>query len=88
MAQTRDLRRGFAAVTTTADPDGVWRRCTEPATRGTWDRGLRSAELDGPLVVGVGGVITGRDGRRSRFVVREVTLPQRVVVEVRLPRQR
>ncbi|RFU22833.1 SRPBCC family protein [Geodermatophilus marinus] len=85
MAETRQLRRGFAAVATTEDPGEVWRRWTEPATWGTWDRGLRRAELDGPFVPGARGVITGLDGRRSVFMVREVVPGQRVVVDVPLP---
>ncbi|SDX66404.1 hypothetical protein SAMN05660209_01013 [Geodermatophilus africanus] len=55
MAQTRDLRRGFAAVTTTADRTVSGGGAPSPRRGGTWDRGLRSAELDGPFVVWVWG---------------------------------
>ena len=85
MAETRPLRRGFAAATTTQVPDEVWRRWTDPTTWGSWDQGLRSARLDHPFEPGARGVITGLDGRRSGFVVREVVPRHRVAVEVPRP---
>ncbi|HXV94255.1 MAG TPA: SRPBCC family protein [Pseudonocardia sp.] len=85
MVEVSTLPRGFAARTTTADPEAVWRRWTDPGTWGSWDLGLRSAALDGEFAPGAQGMITGTDGRRSRFTVREVEPLRRTVVAVRLP---
>jgi hypothetical protein len=78
-------RRGFRARAACPDPDAVWRRWTDPATWGEWDRGLRSASLDGPFVAGASGTVVGLDGRRSRFVVDEVVPGERVRWHVPLP---
>lgn len=77
--------REFRARAACPDPEVVWRRWTDPATWGEWDRGLRSAELDGPFVAGAAGVLVGLDGRRSRFVVDEVDPGRRVRWHVPLP---
>lgn len=45
MAETRPLRRGFAATTTTQLPDEVWRRWTDPTTWGSWDQWACQAKL-------------------------------------------
>lgn len=51
-----------------------------------WDRGLRSATLDGDFVAGATGRLVDTAGRTSRFVVAEVDgQARRCVVDVPLP---
>lgn len=79
-------RRAFWAQARTAEVELVWRRWTTPATWGTWDRGLRSATLDGDFVAGATGRLVDTAGRTSRFVVAEVDeQARRCVVDVALP---
>lgn len=85
MAQVVTGSRTFGATTTTLHPDVVWLRWTDPRTWGDWDLGLRGAEVDGPFAAGSRGSLTGLDGRRSAFVIREVRDRELTVVDVRLP---
>lgn len=55
---------------------------------GEWDRGLTSARLEGPFVVGARGEIVDRSGRTSTFVVVEVEQGEHATYEVRLPAAR
>lgn len=72
----------------TTAPDEVWRLWTTPSTWGEWDRGLTSARLEGPFVVGARGEIVDRSGRTSTFVVVEVEQGEHATYEVRLPAAR
>lgn len=52
-----------------APPAQVWQVETDLARWPLWDTGLLRAEAATPLQQGVRGIMTDRDGRRSRFVV-------------------
>jgi hypothetical protein len=85
MAQRSGTTKDFRAWDVTRHPDDVWRLWVSPDTWGTWDRGLRSGQLDGPFADGVTGTIVGLDGRRSRFVVDRVEEGRGVEWHVPLP---
>jgi hypothetical protein len=59
-------------VTTSGPPSAVWAVWTDVAGWGRWDKGLKSASLDGPFVTGARGTLTPLSGPNARFVVREV----------------
>jgi Polyketide cyclase / dehydrase and lipid transport len=62
----------YHEVTTSAPPNAVWAVWTDVAGWGRWDKGLKSASLDGPFVTGARGTLTPLSGPNARFVVREV----------------
>lgn len=62
----------YHEVTTTAPPSAVWAVWTDVAGWGRWDKGLKSASLDGPFVTGARGTLTPLSGPNARFVLREV----------------
>ncbi len=82
---TEGTNGDFSGRVEAPDRDEVWRRWTTPATWGSWDAGLQSAEIDGPFTAGATGVITGLDGRRSAFAVVAVEPGREVRWEVPLP---
>jgi Polyketide cyclase / dehydrase and lipid transport len=62
----------YYEVTTTAPASAVWAIWIDVAGWGRWDKGLKSATLEGPFVPGARGRVTPLSGPRSGFVVREV----------------
>jgi uncharacterized protein YndB with AHSA1/START domain len=57
------------AVETTAAPEAVWARWTDPATWAAWDAEIASAEAEGPLRLGATGRLTTAGGRTVPFEV-------------------
>ena len=77
LAQTPVIAAGtnqafYHEVSTVAPPNAVWAIWTDVAGWGRWDKGLKSANLDGPFVTGARGTLTPLSGPNARFVVREV----------------
>ena len=80
--------RAFTFTVNTSSPDEVWRLWTSPATWGDWDKGLKSASLDGPMQLGSKGTIVPLKGAATSFEVVEFKPPQSYVFETKLPMAR
>lgn len=63
--------RAFSFTVTTSSPDEIWRLWTTPETWGDWDKGLKSASLDGPMQLGSKGTIVPLKGAATSFEVVE-----------------
>jgi hypothetical protein len=61
--------RDFSFTVSTTAPDEVWRLWTTPSTWGAWDRGLKSAAMDGEMGLGSTGQIQPLSGPASSFEV-------------------
>ena len=77
--------RDFSYTVTTSNPDGVWDLWTQPVTWSKWDRGLKSATLDGAMALGSVGQIQPLSGPMSSFEVVEFTPKLSYAFETRLP---
>lgn len=69
MAEVRQIGKFSSERATRAAPSAVWRLWTDPATWAQWDRGLKRAETDQPLTLGVTGTIIPLSGPQARFKV-------------------
>lgn len=87
--QTTDIalgtNRDFSFTVSTSNPDGVWDLWTTPSTWGQWDRGLKSASMDGEMALGSLGQIIPLSGPTSSFEVTSFEPKQSYVFETRLP---
>lgn len=61
--------RDFSYTVATSAPDEVWRLWTTPATWAQWDKGLKSASMEGEMTLGSTGQIIPLSGPSSRFEV-------------------
>lgn len=61
--------RDFSFTVATSNPDAVWDLWTRPITWGRWDRGLKSASLEGTMALGSIGQIVPLSGPASQFKV-------------------
>ncbi|MEM1235166.1 MAG: SRPBCC family protein [Pseudomonadota bacterium] len=61
--------RDFSFTVSTENPDGVWDLWTRPSTWGQWDRGLKSASMEGSMTFGSVGQIQPLSGPPSPFTV-------------------
>lgn len=77
--------RDFSFTVATENPDQVWELWTTPATWGQWDRGLKSAEMDGPMALGSVGRIEPLSGPSSSFTVVAFDPKQAYAFETPLP---
>lgn len=88
-AQTAEIapgtNRDFSYSVPTSNPDGVWDLWTRPDTWEQWDQGLKSASLDGEMVLGSMGQIVPLSGRPSAFEVVALDPKQSYAFETRLP---
>ena len=75
----------FAFTVETTNPEGVWDLWTTPATWGSWDKGLKSARMDGQMALGSVGVIQPLRGPSSRFRVTAFDPGQSYTFETGLP---
>ncbi len=70
--ETSGTDRAFSYdVTTTASPDRVWTLWTDVSTWKKWDKGLKDAELAGPMQLGSNGKIIPLSGPSASFQVTE-----------------
>jgi len=69
----------------TTNPDGVWDLWTKPSTWQNWDKGLKSASLDGPMVVGSVGQLIPVSGPATTFTVVALQPRHSYAFETRLP---
>lgn len=72
-------------VTTDALPDAIWQIWTDVPNWHTWDRGLKSATLDGAFMIGAKGKIKPDKGPRSKFVITEIREGQSYTFKTRVP---
>ena len=78
--------RAFShTVATKASAEAVWRLWTDVSTWKDWDKGLKDAELEGPIAQGARGRIMPLSGPASRFEVTEFTEGSSYAFETRLP---
>ncbi|MEM9344007.1 MAG: SRPBCC family protein [Pseudomonadota bacterium] len=77
--------RAFSFTVPTTHPDNVWALWTTPDTWEQWDRGLKSAALDGPMSLGSVGRIVPHSGPTTTFKVVAYDLGQSYAFETRLP---
>lgn len=77
--------RDFSFTIPTAHPEDVWRLWITPSTWGRWDRGLKSAQMEGQMALGSVGEIEPLSGPSSRFTVVEFNPKQSYAFETRLP---
>jgi len=75
----------FRFTVPTSNPDGVWDLWTRPSTWAQWDRGLRSASLEGVMALGSVGRIVPLSGPASSFTVVAFDPKQSYAFETRLP---
>ena len=87
--QTTDIapgtNRDFSFTVSTSNPNGVWDLWTTPSTWGQWDRGLKSASMDGEMVLGSVGQIIPLSGPSSSFEVVSFDPKRSYAFETRLP---
>lgn len=74
MAERTDMAEGtnqrfHHTRTTTAEPEAIWARWSDPTTWGDWDKGLKSAQLDGAFELGATGSITPLKGPNASFSI-------------------
>lgn len=77
MPTTNDLAQGtnqrfHHTQHTTAPPEAIWARWSDPSTWGEWDKGLKRAQLTGPFEVGATGTIIPLKGPKASFVIESV----------------
>lgn len=77
--------RDFSFTAPTSNPDAVWDLWTQPATWSQWDRGLKSASLEGSIALGSVGQIVPLSGPSSSFEVVAFNPKQSYAFETRLP---
>ena len=63
--------RDFSFTVSTSAPDEIWRLWTTPSIWGDWDRGLKSASMDGEMALESTGQIISLSGPASQFEVTE-----------------
>ncbi|WP_299026785.1 hypothetical protein [uncultured Sulfitobacter sp.] len=61
--------RDFSFTLVTNAPDEIWRLWTTPSTWGAWDKGLKSALMNGEMELGSTGSIRPLSGPTSNFEV-------------------
>ncbi len=64
-------RHFWHTATTTAHPDDIWSVWTDVANWHTWDKGLKSATLQGTFRKGALGSLVSLNGQTSRFTITE-----------------
>lgn len=84
-ALTSGTNRQFSYSLATKSPDEVWRLWTTPETWGEWDRGLKSASLDGDMTLGSQGEIIPLSGPRGTFTVTRFEPKQAYTFQSPLP---
>ena len=62
-------RRFHHTESTSASPEEIWARWSNPTTWGDWDKGLQKANLDGTFQVGAKGTITPLKGPKAAFEI-------------------
>ena len=72
-------------VTTTASADAIWRLWTDVTTWKDWDRGLKDAEMTGPMKLGATGRIIPLSGPASTFQITEFVDGEHYAFETRMP---
>lgn len=77
--------RDFSYTVSTSNPDGVWDLWTTPSTWSQWDRGLKSASMDGQMALGSVGQIIPLSGPSSSFEVVSFEPKNAYAFETRLP---
>lgn len=77
--------RAFSFTVPTSNPDGIWALWTRPSTWAQWDRGLKTASMDGVMALGSVGQIVPRSGPRSTFEVVRFQPNRSYAFETRLP---
>jgi hypothetical protein len=77
--------RDFSFTLPTSTPDQIWSLWTDPSTWGDWDKGLKSASMDGEMRLGSTGVIIPQSGPQSAIEVITFDPVQSYAFETRLP---
>lgn len=72
-------------MTTSAEPTDIWRLWTDVANWGAWDKGLKSASLDGPFIVGAKGKIMPLSGGSADFEITAINPGVSYTFETKLP---
>ncbi len=75
----------FNFIVSTSNPDRVWDLWTQPNTWGEWDRGLKSATMQGQMALGSVGQIQPMSGPSASFEVVDFNPKQSYAFETRLP---
>lgn len=70
------MRKYGVSRSTTASPEAVWRVWSDPNNWSSWNSGIKSAQVAGPLADGVTGVMTTREGGTYSVRFHDV-VPQR-----------
>jgi hypothetical protein len=73
------------SVETTARQSAVWTLLADADGWPSWNPGLSSAHLDGPLRNGTTGRTTQANGQRGNFTVRELEMGACFINEARVP---
>ncbi len=70
---------------TGASSDKIWELWTDVPNWKLWDKGLKSASLEGDFVVGAKGVLLPDKGPKSTFVVTELLPNQSYTFQTKIP---
>src|SRR3979411_1706109 len=73
------------SANTSADRDALWKLLADADGWPSWNPGLSSAHLDGPLRNGATGRTTQANGRKGHFTVRDLDAGAYFVNEARIP---
>jgi len=73
------------SVTTQARPDQIWQIWTDVANWKDWDKGLKSASLEGAFRDGAKGILIADNGRKAKFVIEQVWPNQSYVMKTKIP---
>lgn len=88
-AQSNQIAPGtnqdFSFTVPTSAPDRIWSLWTDPSTWGDWDKGLKSASMEGDMRLGSTGVIIPLSGPQSAFEVVTFDPEKSYDFETRLP---
>lgn len=85
MAEVSGKPTKFEAKGKTSAVDKVWSLWTDVDSWAKWDKGLKKAQLDGPMTIGTRGTVVDNNDRASRFEVIKIKPGESFVYEIRLP---
>ena len=73
------------SVSTHASPGQIWKIWTDVTNWQDWDKGLKSASLEGAFKEGAKGILIADNGRKARFFLEQIQPTQSYVMKTKIP---